>query len=128
MGGASSVDRDGLALACCECQLSGGAGPCKACKCCSVWVRGRDEEVLTMTKLVLQSLGTFLAGAVALGLFIFLPAGTLNYWQAWVFIVVFLLSVNFTGIWLSLKDPALLERRKKFGPAQESSPAQKIIM
>src|SRR5512143_2316853 len=81
-----------------------------------------------MTTLVLQSLGTFLVGAVALGLFIFLPAGTLNYWQAWVFIVVFLLSVNFTGIWLSLKDPALLERRKKFGPARESSPAQKIIM
>ena len=81
-----------------------------------------------MTKLLLQSLGAFLVGAVALGLFIFLPAGTLNYWQAWVFIVVFGLSANFTGIWLSLKDPALLERRKKFGPAQESSPAQKIIM
>lgn len=30
--------------------------------------------------------------------------------------------------YLSLKDSALLERRKKFGPAQEESPAQKIIM
>ncbi len=81
-----------------------------------------------MAKLLLQALGTFLLGAVVLGLFIFLPAGTLNYWQAWVFIVVFGLSTNFIGIWLTLNDPALLERRKKVGPAQETSPTQKIIV
>ncbi len=83
---------------------------------------------MLMAKLLLQALGTFLLGAVVLGLFIFLPAGTLDYWQAWVFLVVFGLSTNFIGIWLSLNNPVLLERRKKFGPAQETSPTQKVIL
>jgi len=65
---------------------------------------------------------------IALGALLFIPAWTLNYWQAWVFIVVFLTSVNAIGVYLSVKDPELLERRKKFGPATEQSPAQKIIM
>lgn len=81
-----------------------------------------------MNKLITQTLGSFVIGAIALGVLLFLPAGTLNYWQAWVFIVVFLTSVNAIGVYLSVKDPELLERRKKFGPATEQSPAQKIIM
>jgi len=81
-----------------------------------------------MNKLVLPALRTFLIGAVLLGIVLFLPAWTLNYWQGWVFILVFLISVNIIGLYLALKDPELLERRKKFGPAQEQSPAQKVIM
>jgi protein-S-isoprenylcysteine O-methyltransferase Ste14 len=81
-----------------------------------------------MIKLIIQTLGTFLLGAVLLGLLLFLPAGTFNYWQAWVFIVVFMTSVSVIGVYLSLKDPALLERRKNVGPAAEQSPVQKIII
>jgi protein-S-isoprenylcysteine O-methyltransferase Ste14 len=81
-----------------------------------------------MNKLITQTLSTFLVGALALGVLLFLPAWTFNYWQAWVFIVVFLMSVNGIGLYLSLKDPALLERRKKFGPTQEQSPAQRIAI
>jgi protein-S-isoprenylcysteine O-methyltransferase Ste14 len=81
-----------------------------------------------MNKLIIPTLRTFLIGAIALGVLLFLPAWTLNYWQAWVFIVVFVTSVNAIGVYLSLKDPELLERRKKFGPGTEQSPAQKIIM
>lgn len=81
-----------------------------------------------MNKLILPTLRTFLIGVVVLGILLFLPAGTLNYWQAWVFIVVFMISVNVIGVYLSLKDPELLERRKKFGPGTEQSPLQKIIM
>lgn len=81
-----------------------------------------------MKKLILPTLRTFLIGVIVLGLFLFLPAWTLNYWQAWVFMVVFLVSVDGIGLYLSIKDPALLERRKKVGPAAEQSPTQKIIM
>jgi protein-S-isoprenylcysteine O-methyltransferase Ste14 len=81
-----------------------------------------------MTKLITQTMATFLVGAIVLGLLIFLPAGTLNYWQAWLFIVVFMISVTVVGLYLSLKDPALLERRKNIGPAAEQSTAQKIII
>jgi protein-S-isoprenylcysteine O-methyltransferase Ste14 len=81
-----------------------------------------------MNKLILPTIRTFLIGVVLLGILLFLPAWTFNYWRAWVFIVVFLAAVNFIGVYLSLKDPELLERRKKFGPGQEQNPAQKMIM
>lgn len=81
-----------------------------------------------MKRLILSTLKTALTGALALGLFIFLPAWTLDYWQGWVFIAVFLVLSNGIGIVLFLEDPVLLERRKKFGPAVETNPAQKIIM
>jgi protein-S-isoprenylcysteine O-methyltransferase Ste14 len=81
-----------------------------------------------MNKLIIQTLGTFLMGAVVLGMLLFLPAWTLNYWQAWVFIVVFLVSTNAIGVYLSLKNPELLERRKKMGPAAETSIVQKVII
>ena len=81
-----------------------------------------------MKKLILSTLQTFLIGLAALGLLLFLPAWTFHYWQAWVFIVVFLIAVNAIGLYLSLKDPALLEKRKNVGPAAEKSPAQRIIM
>src|SRR5215211_1951207 len=81
-----------------------------------------------MSKLLPQTFVTFLIGAIVLGVLLFLPAGTLNYWQAWVFIMVFMTSVSAVGLYLSLNDPALLERRKRIGPAAEESPVQKIIM
>jgi protein-S-isoprenylcysteine O-methyltransferase Ste14 len=81
-----------------------------------------------MVKLIIQTIETFVLGVIILGLFLFVPAGTLNYWQAWLFILVFLLSSNAVGIYLSLKDPELLERRKKAGPMAEQNPIQKVII
>jgi protein-S-isoprenylcysteine O-methyltransferase Ste14 len=81
-----------------------------------------------MNKLIIQTVSTFLIGGMALGVLLFLPAWTFNYWQAWVFIVVFLMAVNGIGLYLSLKDPALLERRKKFGPTKEQSLGQRIAI
>ena len=86
------------------------------------------KELAKMNKLIIQTFGTFLLGVFLLGVLLFLPAGTFNYWQAWVFIVVFMTSVSVIGVYLSLKDPALLERRKNIGPAAEQSLAQKIII
>lgn len=81
-----------------------------------------------MSKLIVQTFITFLIGIFLLGVLVFLPAGTVSYWQAWVFIVVFMTSVSAIGLYLALKDPALLERRKKFGPTKEQSPVQKIAI
>jgi protein-S-isoprenylcysteine O-methyltransferase Ste14 len=81
-----------------------------------------------LKKLILLTLRTFLTGAIVLGVLLFLPAWTLNYWQAWVFLVVFLTAANAIGVYLSIKDPELLERRKNVGPVAEKSVAQKIIM
>ncbi|HTP90764.1 MAG TPA: isoprenylcysteine carboxylmethyltransferase family protein [Xanthobacteraceae bacterium] len=59
---------------------------------------------------------------------IFVPAGTLAYWQGWAFLAVFLGCSVGLGIYFANHDPALLERRMKAGPAAEQEPAQKIII
>jgi protein-S-isoprenylcysteine O-methyltransferase Ste14 len=80
------------------------------------------------TKLLLQTLAAFVGGVLLLGLLLFLPAGTFNYWQAWVFIPVFMITMNVFGVYFSIKDPALVERRKQAGPAAEQSTLQKIVV
>jgi protein-S-isoprenylcysteine O-methyltransferase Ste14 len=59
---------------------------------------------------------------------LFVPAGTLAYWQAWTFLGVFLGCSIGLGLYFAKHDPALLERRMKAGPAAEQEPAQKIII
>lgn len=80
-----------------------------------------------MIKLLLQTLATVVVGALLLGLLLFFPAGTFHYWQAWVFLVVFLITMNVFGFYFSIKDPALMERRKQAGPTAEQSMLQKIV-
>jgi protein-S-isoprenylcysteine O-methyltransferase Ste14 len=47
--------------------------------------------------------------------FIFVPAGTLNFWQGWVFFAVFCVSTLFITSYFLVKDPALIARRIKTG-------------
>jgi len=65
---------------------------------------------------------------IVMGALLFLPAGTLDYWEAWVFVAVFFACSAAIGIWLMIKDPKLLERRMNVGPAAEKETAQKIIV
>jgi protein-S-isoprenylcysteine O-methyltransferase Ste14 len=58
---------------------------------------------------------------------VFIPAGTLNYWQAWGFVIVFEVSAQALGIYFIMHDPKLVERRMYIGPAAEQRPAQKLI-
>jgi protein-S-isoprenylcysteine O-methyltransferase Ste14 len=66
--------------------------------------------------------------ALVMGALIFGAAGDLWFWQAWAFLAVFFgASAWITGD-LIAHDPALLERRLKGGPTQETEPAQRLIM
>jgi len=67
-------------------------------------------------------------GLLVLGVIVFVSAGTLAYWQGWAFTVVFTVSTNVIGIYLALKDPALLERRIRAGPGAETRPVQKALI
>ncbi|OSC36403.1 methyltransferase family protein [Mycobacterium decipiens] len=68
------------------------------------------------------------AGLVVLGLILFVPAGTLNYWQAWVFITVATLATIIPSIYLARTDPAALRRRMRGGPRAEARTVQKFII
>lgn len=79
-------------------------------------------------QLFLRTLRTAIIGVVVFGFIIFVPAGTIAYWQGWAFIAVFAISTHIIGIYLALYDPALLERRKKVGPWAEKRPLQKVAI
>src|SRR5262249_32468942 len=66
--------------------------------------------------------------AAVMGLLLFVPAGTVHYWQAWVYLSVFMGASALITLYVMKKDPALLERRMSGGPAAEKRPAQQVIM
>jgi len=67
-------------------------------------------------------------GALLFVVLIFLPAGTFDYWQGWLFLGTFAAStVGFT-VYLAIYDRPLLERRLKAGPQHEREWSQKIIV
>ena len=66
--------------------------------------------------------------AVATSLLLFVPAGTLRYWQAWAYLATFTVVSLLTTVYLMNRDPELLERRLRGGPTAEKRPAQKLIM
>ena len=70
-----------------------------------------------------------LAGlVVVLGLLLFVPAGSIHYWQAWVYLTLFALSAGANTRYLMKRDPALLARRMRGGPFAEKEPSQRLIM
>jgi len=77
--------------------------------------------------LKLKALLGFVRLFIILGLCLFAPARSLNFWQAWVYLIVFTVSAALITIYLSEKDPKLLERRVEAGPGAEKEKTQKII-
>jgi protein-S-isoprenylcysteine O-methyltransferase Ste14 len=69
-----------------------------------------------------------LAELVVVGLMLFLPVGTFNYWQAWVFLAVFALSVWIPGIYVLRTNPAALQQRTRAGPTAENRMVQKVVI
>jgi len=59
---------------------------------------------------------------------VFAGAGTLDYWQAWLYFIIFIILSLLITIYLIKNDPELLERRMRGGPTAEGRPAQRIIM
>jgi len=81
-----------------------------------------------MMKLALQSAGSVLFGLVFFSVSLSVPAGTVHYWQAWVFIGVFIFATMGPSIYIAVTDPAALARRMQAGPTAETRPAQRIII
>jgi protein-S-isoprenylcysteine O-methyltransferase Ste14 len=79
-------------------------------------------------KMLAKALVSAVLGFTAFGLMLFLPAGTLHYWQAWVFLAVFTLATWIPSIYLMRTDPAALERRMRAGPIAEARTVQRIII
>jgi len=66
--------------------------------------------------------------ALVMGALIFGAAGDLRFWQGWAFLAVFFAASALITQYLIANDPALLQRRVKGGPTEETEPAQRLIM
>jgi protein-S-isoprenylcysteine O-methyltransferase Ste14 len=64
---------------------------------------------------------------VIIGVFLFLPAWTLDYWQAWVYLFVFSGSCAIVTLYFLKHDTELIKRRVKAGPTAEKEKTQKVI-
>ena len=76
-------------------------------------------------KLFLEAIIKFLAGVIIIGLLIFIPAGTLNYINGWVFLGVLFIPMFIAGIIMMTKNPKLLVSRLK---AKEKQKEQSIVV
>ena len=62
-------------------------------------------------KLLISALTKFICGVLAVGLLVFLPAGTLNYRGGWLFCELLFIPMLILGIVLYIKSPELLKKR-----------------
>jgi protein-S-isoprenylcysteine O-methyltransferase Ste14 len=80
------------------------------------------------SSLAARALLSLVALAAVMTLLVFGTAGTLRYWQSWLYLAVFFGASLLTTLDLMRRDPALLERRMRGGPAAEQRPAQRLVM
>lgn len=78
-----------------------------------------------LKKLKKKVLIIFPLGIAALGLLLFLPAGTVNYWHAWILMGILFVPCIFILVYLLRRDPELLERRMRF---KEKEAKEKTII
>ena len=79
-----------------------------------------------MTKeLYFQAISKFALGLILIALLLFLPAGTLRYWNGWLLIAILFVPMFFAGIVMMLRDP---ERLKKRLHAKEDEAEQKTVI
>lgn len=80
-----------------------------------------------MAKLMVQTVLGFAFLLLVLGLALFLSAGSLSFWQAWVYLADFGLCTILITAYLIKNDRGLLERRVRGGPVAETQKNQQII-
>jgi len=78
-----------------------------------------------MENLVKKVIGAYAAAFIMLGLMFFVPAGTIYYWQAWIYLILMFFVAGAISIYLFRHDKAVIERRMRLKEKEE--PQKKII-
>ena len=76
-------------------------------------------------KLFLEAIIKFVLGVVIIGLLIFGPANTINYWNGWLFMGLLFIPMFIAGIVMMIKSPQLLSKRLN---AKEKENEQKQVV
>jgi len=76
-------------------------------------------------KLFIQAITKFIFGLIIIALLLFISAGTLNYWNAWLFIGILFIPMFILGNILMIKSPDLLRKRLN---SKEKESKQKVLL
>ena len=76
-------------------------------------------------KLFFEAITKFFLGVVIIGLLIFIPAGTINYINGWIFMGILFIPMFIAGIIMMIKNPKLLASRLD---AKEKQKEQGILI
>lgn len=76
-------------------------------------------------KLFFQAIIKFISGALLVAALLFIPAGSLSYFGAWLFLGVLFIPMFIAGIVMMIKSPELLEKRLN---AKEEQSEQKAVL
>lgn len=77
------------------------------------------------SELFSQALTKFIFGLIIICLLLFIPAGSLNYYNGWLFIALLFVPMFIAGILMFIKSPELLKRRLD---GKEEENEQKIVI
>jgi len=77
------------------------------------------------SKLFFGAIIKYLSGLVLVGALLLIPAGSLDYWNAWLFIGLLFIPMFIAGIFLMINNPELLKRRLD---AKEKNDKQKVVI
>lgn len=76
-------------------------------------------------KLLISALGKYLTGGLVVGALVMLPAGSLEYWQGWLFMAVLFIPIFIVGVVMLVRSPELLAKRLS---AKERASEQSLVV
>ena len=76
-------------------------------------------------KLFFQAIIKFVLGIIVLGALLFVPAGSIKYWNGWLLMGILFIPMFIAGIVLMIKNPELLKKRLN---AKETEKEQKLVI
>lgn len=79
-----------------------------------------------MTKaLFVQAISKFILGVILVGVLVFVPAGTLSFWNGWLFMSILFIPMFGAGLVMMWKNPSLLKKRLQ---AKEKESEQSMVI
>ena len=78
------------------------------------------------TKLFRQALIKFAAGLLLVGVLLFIPAGSVKYWQAWLLICILFVPMFIAGLIMMKTSPELL--RKRLNAREEEGEQKEVVL
>ena len=77
-------------------------------------------------KLFFQAIVKFTLGVLIIGLLLFIPANTINYWNGWLFMGLLFIPMFIAGVVMMVKSPNLL--RKRLNAKEKENEQKQVIL